>query len=203
MLVLWAALLVGCAKPTRLKVVSDPPGARVEIGGLGAIGKTPLRHTFTRRELANLDKTHGKRVNLPISLSMPAYLTDRTRVRVELGDAYTHFVQLEPRAETVSITTDPEGVGVYELTVDAEAAPAVHMLFDANPMEALEKHGKWITRHYIGATPVQYEYDPRHPLDQNDVLLFQKAGFQTELGYFKEREERIHVVMMPHAIEER
>lgn len=120
-----------------------------------------------------------------------------------IGQSYTHFVRLEKRSEVVRITTEPEGVGVFELTVDVEAGPAVRMLFDSSPMKALKQHPKWITRHYIGNTPLEVAYDPANPLDHNDVLLFKKAGYHAELGYFKEREDRIHVVMMPQVTEAR
>jgi hypothetical protein len=197
-------LAVGCAKPTLLKVVSDPPGAEVEIGGVGMVGKTPLDYPISRREVQALNKSHGgERIALPVTLTMRSFLTERELVRMKVGSVYTHFVRLEPRNESVSITSEPEGVGVFELNVDEEAGSAVRMLFDSDPMGALEKHAKWITRHFIGSTPIRYQYDAEHPLDQNDVLLFQKAGYHSQLSYVKERESRIHVIMMPQVIEAR
>lgn len=201
---LVVGLAVGCAKPTLLKVVSDPAGASVEIAEGGAVGKTPMDYLLTQRDLQALERSHGgERVEVPVRLSMRSYLTDLEIVDVPVGGVYTHFVKLEPRSEFVAITSEPEGVGVFELIVDDQATDAVRSVFDSDPMTALESHAKWITRHFIGTTPIRYRVDSDHPLDQNDVLLFQKAGFRSELAYYKERETRVHMIMMPQAPEGR
>jgi len=198
--------LVGCETiPTTLRVDSDPAGADVNDSKLNFIGTTPLPLKLTKKDLKALGA--GSRVSMKLTLSKRGYVSVTVPVTWETGTHRIVKQNLQERLDQVEITTEPVGVGIFLLVLDASASAADQTAFKADPLTfykgapagpgtaALPGHPQSVTQRFLGSTPTSYIYDPDNALENNDPLLFQKEGYQDQIVLFKVAQLRVHRIM--------
>lgn len=185
--------LAACASaPTSLMIDTDPQGADVECPQIGYLGTTPLEWKLTDKDLDKL--ASGGEVVMNVNISKRGFVTVPVPLRFAMEATHSVKKILEPRLAEVAITSEPDGVGVFQLILDDKTGknPA---LFKADPLGFARVHPDKVTQRFLGSTPTSYRYDPDHPLNNNEPLLFTKSGYKDQVALFKEREARLHRIM--------
>jgi hypothetical protein len=196
-----SAALAACA-PTILRIDTDPQGADVESSSLGYLGTTPIEKTFSD---ADIDKVGvGGNVYVNLKITKRDYVSiDLRQVSFEESTTFHVKKTLEQRIEQIEVTSEPEGVTVFQLQLDKDSPPQVVSLFDKDPMKAIADFPRWVTQRFIGMTTTSIRYDSENALEHNDPLLFQKAGYHPAIVYFKATQPRLHQVMRPINVKDR
>jgi len=189
--------LTACATaPTSLRVDTDPPGADVESPEIGYLGTTPLVWKFTKADLKKVGRKGS--VNMALDITKRGYVTVKTLpLSFSLGTNHTVKKILGVRLSEVAITSDPDGVAVFQIKF---ATPAARTAFYATSagqgqIDWIKNNPTIVTQRFLGATPTSYQYDPDNQLEDNEPLLFTKTGFEDQILYFKVSQERIHGIM--------
>jgi hypothetical protein len=195
------AALSACA-PTILRIDTDPQGADVESSALGYLGTTPFEKTFSDADIAKVGV--GGNVYVDLKISKRDYVTiDLRSVSFEESSTFHLKKTLESRIEQIEVTSEPDGVTVYQLIIEKDAPASAKTAFDKDPMAALAAHPRWVTQRFIGMTSTAIRYDAENPLEHNDPLLFEKAGYHPVIVYFKATQPRLHTVMRPINVKDR
>lgn len=118
------------------------------------------------------------------------------------GDEVQIKRELSARLAYIDITSDPEGVAVFHVFVDPKARD-YEAIKDLPPERVAEEHPESVIRRYLGNTPVRLQDDPEHPMNHDDVLVFESAGYLSVITHFKATERRQHMVMQPAKVMER
>ncbi len=197
-LVLSLLALPACSH-TILVVQTEPAGADVQDRRLGFLGQTPLRRELTSNELDRL----GPGLALELDITKKDFVADRALpVMLNRGDEIQIKRELVPRLPYIEITSEPDGVAVFHLFVDPRARD-YDSIKDMSPDRVAQERPEAVVRRFLGNTPLRFEDDPEHPIEHNDILIYEKAGYRSVTARFKATERRLHEVMQPENVKER
>jgi hypothetical protein len=198
LLTLALVAVVGCS-PTVLIIHTDPPGADVQDRRLGLIGQTPLLHEFSSVELERL----GDGLQLDLDISKRDCVPDRgVQVTLRRGEEFKIKRELAQRLKYIDITSEPDGVAIFHVFVDPKARDYLAIKNEA-PDRLAQSRPEAVIKRFLGNSPLRYQDDSEQPIEQDALILFEKAGYQNSVLRFKSTEKRLHVVMQPVRVQER
>jgi hypothetical protein len=179
------------AGKTVLVVNTDPSGADVHADGYGLLGQTPLNYVF---------KKQATKSPLRLKISKKGYVSISETVFLIKGKEFKLKKDLFERLSHFEISSDPDGAAVFVWVIDTDE----YRDADADTKADLRtRFPNEIIRRFLGNTPIRYQDDPEKPLGQNDLLVFEKAGYKSDEALFKIKERRLHFVMKPLQVKER
>jgi len=189
--------VTGCASPSKLVLHTDPVGADVQEAKLGFLGQSPLTREFSTKELQRLSVP----MTLNLEISKKGYIPEKMTVSLPAdGGEYQVKRQLLERLSYIDITSEPDGVAVFLEFIPTQT----YQQADPSAREKMRDAQKNdVVKRFLGNTPIRYQDDPEHPLEEGDYLIFKKAGYKDNEALFRLKEKRLHLVMDPLISKER